>query len=67
MENKTSIFYINWKSFILGLLLGIFGVIFTLFAKSDRRDKVYSSLFGCALTMAINLLLLKYYPNILPR
>ena len=57
---KNSSFHLKWGSFALGLILGIFGFLFTLFARIDRRDKIYSSLFGCAISMAINLLLIKY-------
>jgi len=59
--NKSS-FYFHWISFILGFFFGIFGVAFALFAQTDRRDKIYSSLLGCGIGIAISLLLLKYYP-----
>lgn len=45
---------------MLGLLLGIFGVASTLFARTDRRDKFYSSLLGMAICMAVNMWALKY-------
>jgi hypothetical protein len=34
-------------------------VAFSLFAINNRRDKVYSSLLGCGIGMAISLFLLK--------
>jgi H+/Cl- antiporter ClcA len=59
---KKSSFYFNWVSFVLGLLFGIFGVLFALFAQTDKRDKIYSSLLGCGIGAAISLVLLKYTP-----
>ena len=60
---KNTSFYFHWISFVLGFVFGIFGVIFTLFAQTNRRDKVYSSLLGCFIGAAISLLLLKLYPG----
>jgi len=60
---KNTKFYFHLISFILGFIFGIFGVIVTLFASRDRRDKVYSSLLGCFIGAAISLLLLKIYPE----
>lgn len=60
---KNTKFYFHWVSFILGFIFGVFGVIVTLFARKDRRDKVYSSLLGCFIGAAISLLLLKLYPE----
>jgi uncharacterized membrane protein len=57
---KSSTFYIHWRSFWLGLLLGIIGVVTTLFARTDRRDKFYSSLLGMAICMGVNMWALKY-------
>ena len=59
---KKSSFYLNWVSFILGFFFGIFGVILALFAQTDRRDKVYSSLLGLGIGLAVSLVLLKYVP-----
>lgn len=61
---KNSSFHLNWVSFIISFLLGglgIFAFIFYVaFAQKDRRDKIYSSLFGWFLSMGIGLLLLKF-------
>jgi hypothetical protein len=59
---KKSSFYFNGLSFVLGLLFGIFGVIFAFFAQTERRDKIYSSLLGCGIGAAISLVLFKYAP-----
>jgi uncharacterized membrane-anchored protein len=51
-------------SFIISFLLGglgIFAFIFyVVFAQKDRRDKIYSSLFGWFVSMAIWMLLWKF-------
>ena len=60
---KNTKFYFHWMPFILGFVFGVFGVAVALFARSERRDKIYSSLFGCFLGAAISLLLLKLYPQ----
>ena len=57
---NNSSFYFKWKSFLLGFILGIFGVIFSLFANEERRDKIYSSLIGCCLGVLTTMILLKY-------
>jgi len=60
MSQSKHSFYIHWGSLALGLLLGVFGVGATLFARRERRDKFYSALLGCALSMALSLALMKY-------
>jgi uncharacterized BrkB/YihY/UPF0761 family membrane protein len=58
---KNSTFHLHWASFIISLLFGIFAFIFyVVFANKDRRDKIYSSLFGWFLAIAIWMLLWKY-------
>jgi hypothetical protein len=57
---KDSSFHIRWRSFALGVVLGIFGFLYSLFAREEKRDKIYSSLLGCAVSMAINLIILKF-------
>ena len=61
MSEERGSFYIHWLSLLLGLLLGIFGVLATLLARTGRRDKFYSALLGCAVSMALSLVLLKIY------
>ena len=56
---KDRKFYLNWLSFALGLVLGVFGFACTLFARTDRRDKIYSSLLGWFLGVAITLVIWK--------
>ena len=60
---KNSNFYFHWISFILGFVFGIFGVMVALFARNERRDKVYSSLLGCFIGAAVSLIILKMYPG----
>ena len=63
MEENTkrdTSFHIMWGSFLIGLLLGIVGVAFSLFAVTDRRDKIYSSFFGFGLGAIITMLILKF-------
>ena len=48
---KNTSFYFHWISFIVGFIFGVFGVLFSLFARTDRRDKVYSSLLIRAPTL----------------
>ncbi|HEX6334593.1 MAG TPA: hypothetical protein VFZ78_10230 [Flavisolibacter sp.] len=57
---KHSEFYLHWLSFFLGLIFGILGIVITLFAVTDRRDKIYSSILGCAVGAALSLLIWKY-------
>jgi H+/Cl- antiporter ClcA len=60
---KNTSFYFHWISFIVGFIFGVFGVLFSLFVRTDRRDKVYSSLLGCFIGAAISFALLKLYPQ----
>jgi len=60
---KNTSFYFHWIPFVVGFIFGVFGVLFTLFARTDRRDKVYSSLLGCVIGAAISFALLKLYPE----
>ncbi|HEU4633169.1 MAG TPA: hypothetical protein VFS22_04245 [Flavisolibacter sp.] len=36
---KNTKFYFHWISFILGFVFGVFGVLVTLFARNERRDR----------------------------
>jgi len=58
---KNSSFHLHWSSFIVSFFFGIFAFIFyVVFSQAERRDKIYSSLFGWFLGTAILLLLLKF-------
>ena len=57
---KDNSFYFKWKSFLLGFIFGILGVLITLFAQEERRDKVYSSVIGCCIGIFTTMLMLKY-------
>jgi uncharacterized membrane protein YagU involved in acid resistance len=58
---KNSSFHLYWTSFIVSFFFGIFAFIFyVVFSQTDRRDKIYSSLFGWFLGTAILMLLLKF-------
>jgi hypothetical protein len=57
---KDRNFYLHWISFIMGFFLGIFGFLLTLFATTNRRDKIYSSLLGWFLGTGIVLLLARF-------
>jgi len=58
---KNSTFHLHWASFIVSFLFGIFAFIFYLvFSRTDRRDKIYSSLAGWFLGLAVGILLLKF-------
>ena len=61
MKNKS--FYFHWISFLIGFVFGFLGVLFSLFALNERRDKVYSSLMGCFLGIGLSLILLKQHPE----
>lgn len=55
-----SSFTLNWRSFVLGMVLGMLGFLISLFATKDRRDKMYSALMGWFLATGIFLLLLHF-------
>jgi hypothetical protein len=58
---KNSTFHLHWTSFFVSLFFGIFAFIFyVVFASTDRRDKIYSSLLGWFLDIAVWMLLLKF-------
>jgi hypothetical protein len=57
---KNNSFYFKWQPFLLGFLIGFFGVIIALFAREDRRDKIYSSIIGCCLGFLVTMLMIKY-------
>jgi len=58
---KNSTFQLHWASFIVSLFFGMAAFIFYfLFAKIDRRDKIYSSLFGWFLAAAVWLILFRF-------
>lgn len=59
-NKRDSSFQIMWGSFLIGFFLGLLGVAFSLFAVTDRRDKIYSSLFGFGIGTIITMLILKY-------
>ncbi|MGZ3848012.1 MAG: hypothetical protein ACXVKI_02740 [Flavisolibacter sp.] len=63
---KNSSFYFKWISFLLGFLFGIFGVLLSLFARTQRRDKIYSALLGCFIGAALTLVLLRVFPGAFP-
>jgi uncharacterized BrkB/YihY/UPF0761 family membrane protein len=61
IDMKNSSFHLHWASFIVSLFFGIFAFIFyVVFATKDRRDKIYSSLFGWFIATAVWLVLLKF-------
>jgi hypothetical protein len=58
---KNSTFHLNWGSFIASFFFGMFAFIFyVVFSNTERRDKIYSSLFGWFLGTAVLMLLLKF-------
>jgi uncharacterized membrane protein YjjP (DUF1212 family) len=57
---KDNSFYFKWKSFLLGFFFGIVGVLITLFAQEERRDKIYSSVIGFFIGIFTAMLMLKY-------
>lgn len=61
MSQPKGVFYIHWLSLALGILLGIFGVLATLLARTNRKDKFHSALLGCAISMTFSLFVLKFY------
>jgi hypothetical protein len=59
-EKRDPTFAIRWTWVLVGFLLGIFAPIAVLFAAQDRRDKMYSTLLGTGISMAVNLAVLWY-------
>jgi hypothetical protein len=59
-QRNSSSFHLMWRCVLGGFIFGIFAVIFFLFAQTDRRDKVYSSLLGSGLNSLLTLVLMKY-------
>jgi hypothetical protein len=58
---KNSSFHLNWSSFIVSLFFGIFAFMFyVVFSNTDRRDKIYSSLFGWLLATVIWMLIWRF-------
>ena len=57
---KDNSFYFKWKHFLLGFVFGFIGVIISLFAQEERRDKIYSSVIGACLGMFATMLIMKY-------
>lgn len=58
---KKSTFHLHWVSFIVSFFFGTLAFLFyLLFARVDRRDKIYSSLFGWFLSAGLWLLLLRF-------
>jgi hypothetical protein len=57
---KDNSFYFQWKSFLIGFFLGFFGVLWSLFATVDRRDKVYSSIMGAGIAFILIFLMRRY-------
>ena len=57
---KDNSFYFKWKSFLLGFIFGILGVLITLFAMEERRDKIYSSVIGFFIGIFTAMLMVKY-------
>ena len=57
---KDNSFYFKWKSFLLGFIFGIVGVLITLFALEERRDKIYSSVIGFFIGIFAAMLMVKY-------
>jgi uncharacterized membrane protein YjjP (DUF1212 family) len=64
---RDTSFQFRWASFLIGFFFGIFGVIFSLFAQTDRRDKIYSTLLGFGIATIITMFLLKsgYYDTLM--
>jgi hypothetical protein len=54
-EKRDSTFEVRWVYVVLGSLFGIFGLIgVAVFAKKARRDKLHSTLLGCAVSLLLN-------------
>lgn len=59
-EKRDATFQVLWSYLIWGMLLGFIALIVVSFAKTDRRDKVYSTLLGLSISLVVNLLILYY-------
>lgn len=58
-EQRDSTFEVRWLYLIIGSLFGIIGLIsVAIFAKEERRDKLHSTLLGCAISLVLNFLYL---------
>jgi hypothetical protein len=58
-EKRDSTFEVHWVYLILGSLFGILGLIgVAVFAKEARRDKLHSTLLGCAVSLLLNFIYL---------
>lgn len=55
MKNDHT-FQVRWFYLVLGFLLGIIGVIISMFMVTDRRDKFHSALLGCCISLLLNLI-----------
>jgi len=63
---KDSSFHLHWIALIVSFFFGIFAFIgYVVFTRTDRRDKIYSSLLGWVLSMAVGLIILHYNPNLM--
>jgi hypothetical protein len=56
---KNTSFYFRFWHFVLGFFFGILGVLWSVFAMNERRDKIYSSILGFGINMLVTLYLLK--------
>ena len=63
---KDATFQIRWGYLAIAILFHLFVVLFTVFAKTDRRDKFYSALLGTALNLLLGLLYYLATGNIRP-
>jgi hypothetical protein len=58
-EKRDSTFEVRWGYVVLGALFGLFGLIGVgVFVKEARRDKLHSTLLGCAISLLLNFIYL---------